>query len=183
MIDVYRAIEARRSIRSYDLKPVPKNVLLRVLEAGRAAPSASNRQPWYFIVVTNAEKRKKLSKGMYAHFLAETPVVIVGCGDAEASSRWYMVDVAIALENMVLAATQEGLGTCWVGSFDDQDIKQTLNIPQSYKIVALLALGYPSRKLDMQSTIPQSIRNRKELKQIIGFEEFGHFNADETKPT
>lgn len=179
MVDVYQAIEVRKSVRAYDPKPVPRDALLRVLEAGRSAPSASNRQPWHFVVVTDPEKRKKLSHGRYAHFLAKTPVVIVGCGDAEVSPRWYMVDVAIALENMVLAATSEGLGTCWVGSFDEQDIKQTLKIPEGYKIVALLALGYPREKLDPSSKLLHLVRRRKDLSQIVSYEEFGHSNADD----
>jgi len=144
------------------------------------APSASNQQPWHFVVVTNLEGRKRLSHGRYAHFLAKAPAVIVGCGDTEASPRWYMVDVAIALENMALVATGEGLGTCWVGSFDEQDIKQTLKIPEGYKIIALLALGYPSERLDLSSTLLRLTRKRKDMRQIISYEEFGHFPADET---
>jgi nitroreductase len=77
--------------------------------------------------------------------LAESPVVIVGCGDRKASPDWYIVDVSIALENMVIAATAEGLGIYWIGSFDEANMKGLLNIPEGYEVVALLAMGYPKK--------------------------------------
>ena len=100
-----------------------------ILEAGRLAPSAGNIQPWHFIVVRDVEKRKRLSKARWAKFLAEAPVVIVGCGDQRASPRWFHVGVAIAMQNMVLATTGEGLGTCWVGSFNEE-VRELLKIPE-----------------------------------------------------
>lgn len=180
MIDVHMAIEIRKSVRAYDPGPVPRDVLLRVLEAARSAPSASNRQPWHFVVVTDEEKRRKLSHGTYAHFLADTPVVIVGCGEEQTSPRWYIIDVAIALENMVLAATGEGLGTCWVGSFDEDEVKQTLKIPKDYRIIALLALGYPRDKLDLSSRLLRLVRTRKDLNKIVSYEEFGRSPESQT---
>lgn len=174
-MDVHEAIEIRKSVRAYDSTPVPKDVLMKVLEAARRAPSASNLQPWHFVVVTDAKKRKKLSGGMFGNFLAGTPVVIVGCGDPKVSPKWYMVDVAIALENMVLAATSEGLGTCWVGSFNEEEVKQALRIPDNYKIVALLAVGYPREKFDLTRKPEYSAQQRKELSKIASYEEFGQF--------
>ncbi|MEM4704429.1 MAG: nitroreductase family protein, partial [Candidatus Bathyarchaeia archaeon] len=164
----FEAMQARKSVRAYDSTPVPKEVLRKLLEAAQIAPSASNIQPWHFIVVTEKEKREKLSQGRYAKFLSEAPVVIVGCGDQEASPKWHVVDVAIALEHIVLAATNEGLGTCWVGSFDEPLVKETLKIPKNYRIVALLAVGYPREKL-----VPiKTGRPRKSLEQIASFEEY-----------
>jgi nitroreductase len=172
-MDVFEAIQNRRSIRAYESTAVPKEKLNKILEAARQAPSASNIQPWYFIVVTDSEKRRKLAEGgRYAKFLVDTPVVIVGCGDQEASPKWYTVDVTIALEHMVLAATSEGLGTCWVGSFTENEIKELLKIPKNFRIVALLALGYPRKKLDIQLKNESAIGRRKELEQIVSFEEF-----------
>jgi len=172
-MDVFEAIQNRQSIRGYESTPVPKEKLNRILEAARQAPSASNIQPWHFIVVTDSEKRKKLAEGgRYAKFLVEAPVVIVGCGDQEASSKWYTVDVTIALEHMVLTATSEGLGTCWIGSFDENQVKELLRIPENFRVVALLALGYPREKLDVQGNILKTTRRRKELEQIVSFEEF-----------
>lgn len=84
-----------------------------------------------------------------------------------------MVDVAIAMQNMVLAATAEGLGTCWVGSFDEEEVKEMLKIPGDYRVVALLALGYPRKKMDIQGRILHLIRRRKNLEEIVSFEEPG----------
>ncbi|MEM3536589.1 MAG: nitroreductase family protein [Candidatus Bathyarchaeia archaeon] len=172
-MEAFEAVQKRRSIRAYQPVPVPKDKLLRVLEAGRLAPSASNIQPWHFIVVTEAEKREKLAQAPFAKFLKEAPVVIVGCGDQKASPKWFIVDVAIAMQNMVLTATSEGLGTCWVGSFDESQVRELLKIPENYRLVALLALGYPRRKFDLTGKILHLIRRRKPLEKIVSFEEFG----------
>lgn len=177
MMDVHEAIETRKSVRAYESKPVPKDVLMRVLEAAHLASSASNLQPWHFVVVTDAEKRKKLSEGRFASFLVEAPVVIVGCGDPKTSPRWYMVDVAIALENIVLAATSEGLGTCWVGSFDEEKVKQMLNIPKDYRIVALLAVGYSRERFGLTRELAYLVKRRKDLTKIVSYEEFGQSAA------
>jgi nitroreductase len=168
-MDVEKAIKIRRSVRSYSQTPVPDAMLRRVLEAGRLAPSASNRQPWCFIVVETQSLRGAMaSTGRYAGFLAESPLVIVGCGDIKTSPKWHVVDVSIAMENMVIAATAEGLGTCWIGSFDEAKVKGLLKIPEGYAIVALLAVGYPKKAL----TAPPA-PNRKGLSEIAMREEFG----------
>ena len=149
-MDVFEAIQKRRSVRAYKSTPIPEEKLMKILEAGRLAPSASNIQPWHFIVVKDPEKRKKLAKSKWARFLAEAPVVIVGCGNQKASPKWFMVDVAIAMQNMVLAATGEGLGTCWVGSFNEKEVKELLKIPENYRVIALLAVGYPRENWTLQ---------------------------------
>ena len=109
-MNVFEAIEKRRSIRSYESTPVPEEKLEKILEAARLAPSASNVQPRHFIVVTDRERRDTISSGMFARFLKQAPVVIVACGDEKKSPKWYPIDVAIAVENMVLAATGQDLG-------------------------------------------------------------------------
>jgi len=172
-MDVFEAVQLRRSVRAYESTPVPKEKLEKILEAARLAPSANNIQPWHFIVVTDPEKRAKLAKAPFAGFLKEAPVVIVGCGDRKASPKWFMVDVAIAMQNMVLTATSEGLGTCWVGSFNEDQVRGMLKIPENYRVVALLALGYPREKIDFQGRILHLVRRRKKLEKIVSFEEFG----------
>jgi nitroreductase len=168
-MDAEEAITTRRSVRSYSNAPVPDAVLRRVLEAGRVAPSAKNKQPWRFIVVAAQSVREVISKtGRYARFLADSPIVIVGCGDTTISPKWHVVDVAIALENMVIAATAEGLGTCWIGSFDAQKVKELLKIPEGYAIIALLAVGYPSRRLQKAHS-----RKKKALAEIVMRGKFG----------
>ncbi len=171
-MDLIDAMKERRSVRSYEPDPVPEELLSKVLEAGRIAPSASNNQPWHFVIVQDPEKRKVLSEGRYAHFLAQTPVVIVGCGDTAKAPRWHMVDVTIALQQMVLAATNEGLGTCWIGSFDEDGVKKCLGVPEGWKVVAMLALGYPRKKLDLGAALIRS-KNRKPLEDITSRDEFG----------
>ncbi|MEM3697355.1 MAG: nitroreductase family protein [Candidatus Bathyarchaeia archaeon] len=173
-MDVFEAVRRRHSVRAYAPTPIPKEKLVKILEAARLAPSAGNIQPWHFVVVTDYEKRRRIAENrMFARFLKEAPLVIVGCGDAKTSPKWYIVDVAIAMQNMVLTATSEGLGTCWIGDFDEESVKELLKIPKNYRIVALLAVGYPREKFDLQGKMLHLIRKRKKLEHIVSFEEFG----------
>ena len=172
-MDVFEAIKNRKSNRSYETTPIPKEKLAKILEAARLAPSANRVQPWHFIVVTEAEKRKELSRGIFAKFLAESPVVVVACGDTKASPDWCYIDVAIAVENMVLATTGEGLGTCWVGSFDEEQVKKLLKIPSNYAVVVLLAVGYARERFDLTRKLVQLARGRKKLEDIASAEEYG----------
>jgi len=167
---VFEAIQKRRSIREYSPEPVPKEKLERILEAGRLAPSASNIQPWHFIIVTEKAKKEALAKGgRYAKFLNQSPIVIVGCGDTKASPNWHKVDVAIAMQNMVLTATAEGLGTCWIGSFNEKQAKELLKIPENLAIVAMLSLGYSQDKAEQAN----NQWRRKPLEEIASYEEYG----------
>jgi nitroreductase len=172
-LDVFEAIHKRKSTRSYEVTPVSNETLGVLLEAARLSPSARNIQPWHFIVVTNSEKRKALSKGIFAKFLSEVPVVIVLCGDQQASPDWYVVDVALAGENMILAATSEGLGTCWVSSFDEKEVQQQLGIPENLRVVALMALGYAKDKESIKHKIMRYMSRRKELCEIASWEMYG----------
>jgi len=173
-LEVFEAIQKRKSVRSYEPTPIPSEKLKKVLEAARLAPSAGNVQPWRFIVVLDAQKRRKIAKGCrYGHFLDESPVVIVGCGDQKASPRWHAVDTCIAMENLVLAATGEGLGTCWIGVFNEKAIREMLKIPSHLKVVALLALGFSREKLDISAKLAHLIRPRKKLERIAYLEEYG----------
>ncbi len=158
-------INKRISIREYDSKEIPEEALRRILEAGRIAPSAMNYQPWKFVVVRDQQIRKALSHGRYAKFLTECPVVIVGCGNKKRSPEWYTVDVTIALQNMVTQATADGVGSCWIGSFDEDAVKAAIKAPEEYAIVAMLAIGYP--KGDHKIA-----RKRKNFDEIVSFEEF-----------
>jgi nitroreductase len=139
VMDVFEAVQQRRSNRAYQDTPVPREKLEKILEAARLAPSARNTQPWHFIAVTNAKTRKILSKGTYAKFCAEAPLVIAACGDKKASPDWYAIDVALAVENMILTAESEGLSTCCVGSFDEKEVRETLKVPDNFEVLLLLA--------------------------------------------
>lgn len=170
-MNVFEAIKSRRSIRSYLNKPIEEEKLLRVLEAGRLAPSAKNLQEWKFVIVKDKELRKKLAVAANnQHFMAEAPVVIVGCATfvsyvMSCGQYAYPIDLAIAMDHMTLQAVEEGLGTCWIGSFKEDEVKNLLNIPENIRIVQLLTLGYPG-------TVPPA-RARKKLAEIVSFDKWG----------
>jgi nitroreductase len=172
-MDVFEAVQERRSIRNYQDKPVEREKMEKILEAGRLAPSAKNLEPWRFIAVTDAAKRKALSGGTWAKFLAQSPLVIVACGDKKASPDWYAIDVALAVENMVLTAVGEGLGTCCVGSFNEKDVKALLKVPENFEVLVMLAVGYPGDKVDLSSKLLNLVRTRKSLSEVASEEEFG----------
>lgn len=159
-------ILSRRSIRRYDARPISEESLSLILEAGRNAPSAANRQPWHFIVVRNQELKERLSKWRYTGFLKDAALVIVGCGQRSfpVLERFRDIDVTIALENMVIAAWSLGIGSCWIGGFNEGEVKELLNIPADQKVVALLSLGYPA-----EQPLP---RAKKSLKEIIHYDKF-----------
>jgi nitroreductase len=164
-MDIFEAIKTRRSIRKYKAEPIPEEKLTMIYEAAQKAPSASNRQPWHFIVVQNTKRKKSLSEAANNQtFLSEAAAIIVATGDPDITPRWYEKDTMIALEHMVLAATALGYGTCWIGAFDEDAVKRLLKIPKKVKVVALLPIGVPDEK-------PAS-RSRKELSEIIFNEEW-----------
>ena len=141
-------ILTRRSIRRYDKKPIPKDILNQIFEAGRNAPSAANRQPIHFIIVNDEEAKKELSKGMFNRHIKGSPAVIVGCADVKSTltGKWAIVDTAIAMQNMVIAAWALGVGSCWIGDFREEKVKELLKIPDKWKVVALVTLGYPAEQ-------------------------------------
>jgi nitroreductase len=166
-MELYDAIRSRRSVRSYDDRPVPREALGRILEAARQAPSANNTMPWRFVVVTDPAVRTAIAdSGVYGKFLVRCPVVIVGCGDAAASPKWYAIDTAIALEHMALAAVAEGLGSCWIGSFDEATVRKLLDVPETQRIVSLLALGYPKNKVATDGLKDSLIHPNKGIESI-----------------
>jgi nitroreductase len=168
-MDVFEAIRVRRSIRRYKSRPVEKGKLERILEAGRLAPSTANKQPWHFVVVTDpsliealrvAHERDPFVKNTSEILTA--PVVIVACADTSKAwirrdgEEYWKVDVAIALQSMVLCATEEGLATCWIAAFDAEATRRVLKIPEEIKIVALTPLGYPDETREASDRRPLS---------------------------
>jgi nitroreductase len=103
----------------------------------------------------------------------QSPLVIVACGDKKASPDWYAIDVALAVENMVLVATSLGLGTCCVGSFNEKDVKTALKIPENYEVLVMLAVGYPGNHMDLSSKLLNIVRKRKSLSDVASEEEYG----------
>ena len=168
-MDIKEVIQKRYSCRSYKDTPVPEEKLKSILEAAQLAPSASNRQPYKFIIVKDRGKREKLAEAAGQSFIAQAPIIvagvsleperIMGCGVPT-----YAVDLAIAMEHIALQACAEGLGTCWIGAFPQQETKKILEIPEEYKIVTLMPLGYPADS-------PGS-KDRKNLDEMVSYEKF-----------
>jgi nitroreductase len=156
-------VKTRRSIRRYKSEPVPDDVLNQILETARIAPSAGHRQPWHFIIVKDVPTKKQLGVSQWA---AEAPLILVGCVDtALRSPPLCYVDLAIAFENIVLAATNFGLGTCWIGRLGrDETLKEVLSIPDHVTVVAVTPLGYPDEAPDPKT--------RKSLSEIIHYDAF-----------
>jgi len=141
------AIMKRRSIRKYQKEAIPDEDLKKILECGRQAPSAANRQPWRFIVVEEQALKEKVASACSGQmWMADADVILVGIGIPSISEKWYPVDVAIAMQNMIIAATDLGYGSCWIGAFSQEDVKNALNIPENEKVIALTPLGVPDQE-------------------------------------
>ena len=153
-------IKNRYSVRSYQPRPVEKEKLLAVLEAARLAPSAKNVQEGRFIVVQDEAVRRKLMVAANNQaFVGEAPVVIACCAAKadyvmRCGQTAYPIDLAIAIDHMTLQAVEEGLGTCWVGSFYEEQVKTILGIPKNIRVVELLALGYPQDRPKAKNRLP-----------------------------
>lgn len=166
-MDFYSAIKRRRSIRKYQRGVVEEAKLKRVLEAARIAPSATNAQPWRFVVVKTKEVREELRSSYDREWFWRAPVIICACGlKGEAwrrrDGRSYLdVDVAIAVDHLILAATAEGLGSCWIANFDPKEVKRILDLPENVEPIVLTPLGYPAA-----TPRPTS---RKMLDEIVDF--------------
>jgi len=169
---VLDVIKARRSVRVYKGDSIPEEVLARIMEAARNAPSGKNLQPWKFILVRDAEKRMQLAEASRKQcFMAEAPLIIVACGYPDRSYQRqgnYMaswsIDVSIAVDHLMLQAQEEGLGTCWIGAFDEGEVKTLLSIPKGVKVLALTPLGYPDES--------PAHRGRRDLDRIVCSERY-----------
>ena len=169
-MDVFEAISKRRSIRKYKDKPVDDEKLETILEVARIAPSASNRQEWRFIVVKNKKTREKLAEAANSQtFVGEAPVIIVACSTEServmpCGQYAYTVDLSIAVSFMILEATEQGLGTCWLGAYDEEKVRNVLEIPERIRVPAMFTLGYADED-------PHQ-RPRKHLSEIISSEKY-----------
>ena len=163
-------IANRKSIRAYKDKPVEEEKLLRVLEAARLAPSGANKQDWKFVVVRDANKREVLKHAANGqNHVGQAPVVIAAVstspeGMMRCDVPGWPVNLSIAIDHMTLAAFDEGLGTCWIGAFSQDEARDILQIPKDCKIVSLLTLGYPDQE--------GREKNRKNLDEIICYDTY-----------
>ncbi|MCW4048014.1 MAG: nitroreductase family protein [Candidatus Bathyarchaeota archaeon] len=168
-MDILELLAKRRSIRRYQTKPVEKEKIIRVLEAARLGPSAANMQPCYFVVVTEKGVRESLKASYNADWFVQAPVIIVGCANPKEAWRrrdgeeYWKVDLAIAMQNLILAAAELGLGTCWIANFDEKAAKRALNVPKEIRVVAMTPLGYPDEEKGL-------VTDRKPLDKLIHYE-------------
>jgi len=169
-MDIYEAIKTRRSVRSYRPKEVSEETLKKIMGAVRLAPSTHNLQEYKFIIVKDQEKKRGLFKAASEQeFINEAPVVIAAVAlnpdyMMECNVPAYPVDLAIALDHLTLAAVEEDLGTCWIGAFNQEEVKKILNIPAKYLVVALMTLGTPYDE--------PGIKSRKNTGDLVCYEEF-----------
>lgn len=171
-MDFWDLIHTRASIRSYDPhRPVEEDVLHRILEAGRLAPSAANRQPWRFVVVQSPEKLALLRHAYAKDWFYDAPQVLVVVGDKNEAWRRLQdgyssleTDVAIAMTFMILAAANEGVATCWIAAFQPEVVREVLGLSPHEEVYALTPLGYP--RPDYPGPGP---KKRKDLKDVVRF--------------
>lgn len=169
-MDVLSAIQGRRSIRHYSSQPIEEEKLNKVLEAARLSPSANNRQAWKFIVVRDQAKRGQLAEAAGGQiFIGHAPVILVCCGTEPdhvmmCGQHRYSIDLSIATAYMILEAYDQGLGTCWLGRFDETRVKEILGIPANLRVVAMTPLGYPAEN--------PPVRPRKDLTEIVCFDKY-----------
>ncbi len=149
-MDFTEVIRTRRSIRSYKRKDIPDEVLGRILEAARIAPSGGNRQPSSFVVVRDPERKKQIAEACYEQpFIASAPVVVVCCSKRYPNryEPWkdeaYLADAIIAVDHLVLAARNEGVGSCWIGAVHALRVKEIVRVPKDVDVVMVIPLGYP----------------------------------------
>lgn len=177
-------IRARHSVRAYDTsRPVPIEHIHAICEAARLAPSASNTQPWRFIAVTERPLLDRIAtegmeKRVINRFLAQAPLIIVGCSKIDlitnkifgkiVDTPYYLIDMGIGLEHLVLKATELGLGTCWIGWFNEEKVKEILNIPPYVRVHVMITLGYPADPADMTGP-----HKRKPLERLLFMNAWG----------
>jgi nitroreductase len=158
-------VATRKSVRSYAKREVEEEKLTRILEAARMAPSWANKQCVNYIVIKNREKIEQLA-GTFNSWIKQAPVVVAACADPYESGShdhmdYYLVDVGISMQQLILAATNQGLGTCWVGAFNETKVKKVLGVPEKIKVVALTPIGYPSNESAGTKLIKKFIGSEK----------------------
>jgi nitroreductase len=180
-MEFINVVESRRSIRTYLEKKVESSKIDYIIECARRSPSWANRQCWKFIIVKDKSIIKELSKtSLINRWLKNAPIIVVACADPIMSGSnngidYFIVDVSIAMEHLILAATDVGLGTCWIGGFNEDKIKKILIIPKRIRVVSMTPLGYPSEKngfIDKSYKFFASSKKRKNINEIIKYDKW-----------
>jgi len=156
----------RRSIRKFKNEPVSEEVMNNILEAGRRSPSATNKQPWHFVIARDHKEKEACSFRGFNRFATDASFVAVGLYKQSEViiEKLSLMDVTIALQNMVVAAWVQGVGSCWMGAFDEKKLKDTLNLPVDSRIVGAVAFGIPDENPSQPA--------KKPLSEIIHFDKW-----------
>lgn len=173
-MELLEAIKGRRSIRSFKKQPLPDSAIETLIDAARNAPSAGNIQPWEFVIVKSPVVKQKLAEAaLNQKHIEEAQIVIVVCADEKRSSIGYgtrgrtlycLQDTAAATQNILLAAHSMELGTCWVGAFNEDEVKYIVKAPEGIRPVAMIPIGYPNQIVRQ--------RARRLLNQIVHYDSF-----------
>ena len=173
-MELQEAIKGRRSIRHFKKQSIPEETITQLIEAASQAPSAGNIQPWHFIIVRNPTIKRKLAESaLNQSHVEQAPVVIVVCADEKSSSMGYgkrgrtlycLQDTAAATQNILLTAHSLGLGTCWIGAFNEDEAREAVNAPEGVRPVVMIPVGIPDEN-------PRQ-RGRKLLSQISRYDNF-----------
>ncbi len=172
-------VTARKSVRSYSSQEIEEETLNRILEAARLAPSWANKQCCKYIVVKDKAKIDAMAS-MLNSWLKQAPVIVAACADPKDSGArngmdYFLVDVGISMQQLVLAATDLGLGTCWIGAFDEAKIKKILGVPEAVKVVALTPIGYPAEKEGFGGKLAKTLigsGKRKPLEEMVHWDKW-----------
>jgi nitroreductase len=180
-MDFSQVLQNRRSVRKYQARPVEREKLEQCVEAARIAPSACNAQPWKFLIIDDEETKKRFAREVFSGIYRETlfaarapalammvtdPLWLPPPGEFTKPTNYHLIDIGIAGEHFVLKATEMGLGTCWIGRFDEEKAKQVLGIPEGHRIEILIAVGYPAE----ESIQP---KEKKPLKSLFVYNHWG----------
>jgi nitroreductase len=171
-VEFREVVRARSSVRDYDpLRPVPRPVLERILEAARLAPSAANRQPWRFLAITSPEMLAKVRRCYAKPWFQVAPHLLAVTGSVKAAwtrqvDGWNSLetDLAIAMDHLVLAAANEGVGTCWIANFQPDVLRAALGLDADRRVFAITPLGYPRAGADAER-----LKERKTFDQVVEF--------------
>ncbi len=174
-------IAQRQSIRNYEETPITKEELLELLDHARLAPSWVNKQCWRFVVITEKETIQHITKHSSAinRWMKNAPCLILACADPTESGHtnkqeYYLVDTAIAMEHLILSATNQGLGSCWIAGYNEDKIKELLLIPKRIRIVAITPIGHPKQQNIREKVTKTLVRStkRKSLEEIVHWEKW-----------
>jgi len=164
-MDAIEALKGRRSVRVYEDKPVPKEIIEEIIDTARLAPTANNIQPWEFIVITDAGTRRSIAELTdWGKFIAQSGACVAVYAKAV---KHYLEDGSAAIENILVAAHAFGLGTCWVAGYGKdygEPVRKMLGVPEGYNLVGLISLGYPAEQ--------PAAKEKRDLSDVLHWEKY-----------